>query len=298
MTKQKCGFVAIVGVPNAGKSTLLNACVGQDLSIVTSKVQTTRAQLKGIAIEDESQIIFIDTPGIFQSAKRNLEKKMVQAAWDSLEEADAILVVIDVSKKLDADTQMILTTLKERGRNAVLVMNKIDQVKEKEKLLPMTAQLNELGQFSDTFMVSAKTGRGVADLLKFLAEKMPEGPWLYPEDQLTDMTERFIAAEITREKLFKKLRQELPYNLTVETDGWTVKKKGDVEILQTIFVQKPGQKAIILGEKGQMISEIGRTARLAISERLGIKAHLKLFVKVRKDWVEKAERLKALGLHN
>lgn len=292
----RCGFVALVGAPNAGKSTLLNAMIGAKVSIVSPKVQTTRSRVLGITIEGDSQIIFVDTPGIFTPKKR-LERAMVAAAWQGAGDADLVGVLVDASRRgLDADTQGLVATLKDQGRSAILILNKIDLVKQRENLLDLTARLNETGVFTDTFMVSAATGDGVGDLRRFLAERVPEGPWLYPEDQISDMPMRLLAAEVTREKLFLQLHQELPYATTVETESWEEFDDGSVKISQIVYVQREGQKAIVLGKGGARIKQIGQAARSELEAFLERRVHLMLFVKVRENWTEDPERYSVWGL--
>ncbi|HYG86611.1 MAG TPA: GTPase Era [Azospirillum sp.] len=292
----RCGFMALVGAPNAGKSTLLNAMIGAKVSIVSPKVQTTRSRVLGITIEGDSQLIFVDTPGIF-TPKRRLEKAMVAAAWQGASDADLVGVLVDASRRgLDDDTLDIIATLKEQGRTAILILNKIDLVKHRENLLDLTARLNETGVFTDTFMVSATTGDGVEDLRKFLAAQVSEGPWLYPEDQISDMPMRLLAAEVTREKLFLQLHQELPYAATVETEAWEEFQDGSVKIRQVVYVQRESQKAIVLGKGGARIKQIGQAARTELEAFLERRVHLMLFVKVRENWIEDPERYSVWGL--
>ena len=293
-TKTRCGFVALVGAPNAGKSTLLNQMVGTKVSIVSPKVQTTRTRVLGICIENQSQIAFIDTPGIF-APKRRLDRAMVAAAWGGANDADEIVLLIDAAKGITADAEEIIRTLKETKRTAILALNKVDQVK-KPVLLELAAKLDQEGVFSDVFMISALEGTGVGDLLKFLAQKVPEGPWHYPEDQVSDLPERMLAAEITREKVFLLLKQELPYRITVETEKWEERKDGSVKIDQIIYVQKDGHKRIVLGKGGQQIKKIGELARRELEEILDCKVHLFLFVKVRDSWEDDPARYRHWGL--
>ena len=293
-TKTRCGFVALVGAPNAGKSTLLNQMVGTKVSIVSPKVQTTRTRVLGICIENQSQIAFIDTPGIF-APKRRLDRAMVAAAWGGANDADEIVLLIDAAKGISADAEEIIRTLKETKRTAILALNKVDQVK-KPVLLELAAKLDQEGVFSDVFMISALEGTGVGDLLKFLAQKVPEGPWHYPEDQVSDLPERMLAAEITREKVFLLLKQELPYRITVETEKWEERKDGSVKIDQIIYVQKDGHKRIVLGKGGQQIKKIGELARRELEEILDCKVHLFLFVKVRDSWEDDPARYRHWGL--
>ncbi|MDW7552064.1 GTPase Era [Azospirillum brasilense] len=291
----RCGFVALVGAPNAGKSTLLNAMVGSKVSIVSSKVQTTRTRVLGITIAGDSQIIFVDTPGIFKP-KRRLDRAMVAAAWQGAEDADLVGLLFDVSRRgIDQDTQGIITRLKEQGRKAILILNKIDLV-PREKLLGLADSFNQEGIFTDIFMLSASTGDGVEHLRGFLAARMPEGPWHYPEDQISDMPMRLLAAEITREKLFQQLHQELPYAATVETEQWEEFENGSVKISQVVYVQRDSQKAIVLGKQGTRIKALGQAARTELEEMLEQRVHLMLFVKVREDWENDPERYEAWNL--
>lgn len=291
----RCGFVALVGAPNAGKSTLLNAMIGSKVSIVSPKVQTTRTRVLGITIEGDSQLIFVDTPGIFKP-KRRLDRAMVAAAWQGADDADLIGVLYDVSRRgIDDDTLSIVARLKDQGREAILILNKIDLVK-RDALLAIADTFQKEGVFTDIFMVSAFTEDGVADLRKFLAVRMPDGPWHFPEDQISDMPMRLLAAEITREKLFLQLHQELPYSATVETEEWEEFEDGSVKISQVVFVQRESQKAIVLGRGGQRIKALGKAARLELEEMLERRVHLILFVKVREGWVDDPERYRAWGL--
>ncbi len=291
----RCGFVALLGAPNAGKSTLLNSLVGAKVSIVTRKVQTTRSRLRGIAVEGDSQIVFVDTPGIF-APKRRLERAMVAAAWSGARDADVIALVFDANRKgIDPDSRLILDGLKDFGRRAILLLNKVDVVK-RPRLLELAAKFEAEGLFDRIFMISALTGDGVGDLRAFLAAAMPEGPWHYPEDQLSDLPLRLMAAETTREKLFQRLHQELPYALTVETERWQDFEDGSVKIEQTIYVQWDTQTAIVLGKSGQSIKEIRGDSQKELEEFLERKVHLFLFVKVRRNWIEDPERYRDWGL--
>lgn len=290
----RCGFVALLGAPNAGKSTLLNRMVGAKVSIVTPKVQTTRTRVLGIAARGETQLIFVDTPGIFQP-RRRLDRSMVAAAWAGAADADIVVLLVDAEKGLNEDVRRIVEGLETAGRKAILALNKIDLVK-RETLLALSASLNESGVFTDTFMISAANGDGVEDLADLLAVRLPEGPWLYPEDQLSDMAERQLAAEITREKLFLQLRQELPYALTVETEEWEDRADGSVRISQVIYVQRDSQKSIVLGKGGKMIKTVGAAAREELEATLDCRVHLFLFVKVREKWVDDPERYRDWGL--
>jgi GTP-binding protein Era len=293
-TARRCGFVALLGAPNAGKSTLLNHIVGAKVSIVTPKVQTTRTRVLGIAMRDQAQIVFVDTPGIFQP-KRRLDRAMVAAAWAGAADADIVVLLVDAQKGVTGDARRIIEGLKKAGRKAILALNKIDLVR-RDSLLKLAANLDESGIFTDIFMISATTGDGVADLAELLVGRLPEGPWLYPEDQLSDMAERQLAAEITREKLFLELRQELPYALTVETEEWEDKPDGSVRIAQIIYVQRDSQKSIVLGKGGQMIKTVGASSRADLEAMMGCRVHLFLFVKVREKWGDDPERYRDWGL--
>ncbi len=289
-----CGFVALIGAPNAGKSTLLNSLVGAKVSIVSRKVQTTRAIVRGIAIQGQSQIIFVDTPGIF-APKRRLDRAMVTNAWGGASDADVVALLVDCKKGVDEEVETILERLKDAPRKKVLVLNKIDLV-PRENLLALAQTLNERCVFAETFMVSASKGHGVPHLREKLATMMKPGPWLYPEDQVSDAPLRSLAAEITREKLFERLHDELPYEATVETDQWKTMPDGSARIEQTIFVAREGQKKIVIGEGGQMIKSIGQAARKEIMEAAEQKVHLFLFVKVRSNWADDPERYREMGL--
>lgn len=291
----RAGFVAILGAPNVGKSTLLNRLVGTKVSIVSPKVQTTRRRIIGISMVDEAQILFVDTPGIF-TAKKRLERAMVQAAWAAAADADLCLFLVDAKRGLDADSTSVLDGLRNSRRAPVLVVNKIDLVPH-ERLLPLVKSLNETLAFDATFLVSAETGDGCPALLAAVAERLPPGPWLYPEDQLSDLSNRALAAEITREKLFIQLHQELPYSITVETEAWAEAPDGaEIRIDQVIYVQRPSQKGIVLGKGGRQIKSIGEAARLELEQILEARVHLFLFVKVRERWQEDAERYGEMGL--
>jgi GTP-binding protein Era len=294
---RRCGFTAILGAPNVGKSTLLNRLVGTKVSIVTSKVQTTRRRVLGITIEGAAQLVFVDTPGIFQPRPgRRLELAMVRAAWRGAEDADQRILVVDAKRGLDADTRLVLEGLRERGERAIMAVNKLDLVRP-PTLLPLIRRFDETGLFDRVFIVSARDGDGCDDLLDALAEGLPEGPWLFPEDQLSDLSQRAMAAELTREQLFAKLHQELPYSLTVETEGWVASHDGaEVRIDQTIYVQRASQKAIVLGKGGQQIKAVGEAARRELEGMLQQRVHLFLFVKVRRNWLEDPERYQELGL--
>ncbi len=293
----KCGFVAVIGAPNAGKSTLMNTLVGSKVSIVSPKVQTTRTMVRGIALQDETQIIFIDTPGIF-APKERLEKAMVAAAWQGRDEADIVMLIVDASrKKVDADTRAIVERLAavKGDMPCILVLNKFDQAK-KDVLLQMAKELNDKIDFDATFMISALHADRTQDVMNWLVKHAPQGVWHYPEDQINDMPERLLAAEITREKLFRKLYQELPYALTVETEKWEEFDNGDIMISQIIYVARDTHKGIVLGKGGSQIKEIGEAARLELQELLECKVHLKLFVKVDEKWLEDRERYEVWGL--
>ncbi len=293
--RTRCGFVAILGAPNVGKSTLLNRIVGAKVSIVSPKVQTTRTRVLGIALEGDAQLIFIDTPGIFQP-KRRLDRAMVAAAWGGAGDADHVLLLVDAQRGINKDTQAIIDRLKEQeGRKVDLVINKIDLI-DKQKLLELTQKLSAEGVFDETFMISAVQGDGVEDLVNYLTAKMPSGPWLFPEDQVSDMPMRLLAAEITREKLYLKLHQELPYATTVETETWEEKDDGSVRIEQTIYVERESQRSIVLGKGGKMIKSIGAESRHDLGEILENKVHLFLFVKVREKWGDDPGRYSAWGL--
>jgi GTP-binding protein Era len=289
-----CGIVALIGAPNAGKSTLLNALVGAKISIVTPKVQTTRALIRGIAVEGASQLIFVDTPGIF-APRRRLDRAMVGTAWGSAGDADIVALLIDSRKGLEEDDEAVLRGLADVRAKKVLVLNKVDLV-EKPKLLALAQALNERVAFAATFMISALSGNGVADLKGWLAAQVPAGPWLYPEDQMSDAPLRQLAAEITREKLYLRLHQELPYRSTVETDTWKELRDGSVRIEQTIYVERESQRKIVLGKGGQTIKAIGAAARADISQAVEQPVHLFLFVKVREGWGDDPERYREMGL--
>jgi len=293
-SKTQCGFVALIGAPNAGKSTLLNALVGSKVSIISHKVQTTRALIRGITIQDQSQLIFVDTPGIF-SPRRRLDRAMVTTAWSGAHEADLVGVLIDARKGLDEEAEDILRRLGDVKAPKLLVLNKIDVV-AKEALLTLANDANKAAKFESTFMVSALTGDGVMDLKSWLAQRVPPGPWLYPADQMSDAPIRQLAAEITREKLFERLHQELPYHSTVETEVWKELRAGDIRIEQTIYVERESQRKIVLGKGGQTIKAIGEAARKEIANIVEAKVHLFLFVKVREGWGDDPERYRAMGL--
>ena len=293
-TLRRCGFIALIGAPNVGKSTLINAIVGAKVTIVSHKVQTTRTLLRGIATEDDAQLVFIDTPGIFQP-RRRLDRAMVAGAWTGAGDADIVAAMIDAKRGLDDETSALLTRLAGLEQPKILILNKIDLV-EKPTLLTLVAAATERVAFAATFMVSALTGDGVADLKAWLAGHVPPGPWHYPEDQITDAPLRQLAAEITREKLYLRLHQELPYQSTVETDSWKELKDGSVRIEQTIFVERMSQRKIVLGKGGQTIKAIGAEARREIAEIAEHPVHLFLFVKVREGWGDDPERYREIGL--
>jgi len=288
------GFVALIGAPNAGKSTLLNQLVGAKVSIVTHKVQTTRAIVRGVATHGVAQIVFVDTPGIF-SPRRRLDRAMVTTAWGGAKDADLVLVLIDAERGIRGDAEAMLAALSDVRQPKVLLLNKIDRVKH-EKLLALAAEANAKAGFERTFMISALSGSGCEDLLEFVAGRLPEGPWYYPEDQISDLPMRQLAAEITREKLYLRLHQELPYSSHVETEKWEEKKDGSVRIQQVIYLERDSQKKILLGHKGETIKAIGQAARKEIGEMLEQKVHLFLFVKVRENWGDDPERYREMGL--
>lgn len=295
-TPTRAGFVALIGEPNAGKSTLLNRMVGAKVSIVTHKVQTTRARIRGVAMQGDSQIVFVDTPGLFQP-RRRLDRAMVAAAWGGASDADLVLLLVEAQRGVTEGVERILARLNEIGENArvALAINKIDRV-EAPVLLGLSQKLNEAYPFVETFMISAEKGHGVEALRTWLAGEVPEGPWLYPEDQIADLPMRMIAAEMTREKLTLRLHQELPYQLTVETENWEERKDGSARIDQLIYVMRDGHKGIVLGNKGETIKAVSKAAREEMEEFLGRKVHLFLQVKVRPNWLEEAERYSEMGL--
>ncbi|MEY4878675.1 MAG: hypothetical protein RJB62_143 [Pseudomonadota bacterium] len=297
----RCGFVAVLGAPNAGKSTLVNALVGAKVSIVTQKVQTTRMQVRGIAMKGSAQIVFVDTPGIFEP-KRRLDRAMVQSAWSGAADADAVLLVVDAddqankpSGKAAEDTARIIDGLKEAGRKAALVLNKTDSL-PRAQLLPVAEALNATGVFERIFMISALKGEGVDDLAAYCASLVPPGPWLYPEDQVADIPSRLLAAEITREKLYLRLHDELPYASTVVTDSWKEMKDGSARIDQTIYVEREGQKGIVIGKNGQTIKVIGESARREMEDMFGRRIHLFLHTKVSERWGEQQQHYREWGL--
>lgn len=292
----RAGFIALIGEPNAGKSTLLNRMVGAKVSIVTHKVQTTRARIRGVAMEGEAQLVFVDTPGLFQP-RRRLDRAMVAAAWGGASDADIVVLLIEAHRGVTEGVERILEGLSgiAKGRRVVLAINKIDRV-EAPVLLALTREMNDRLAFERTFLISADKGYGVADLRLWLAEALPEGPWLYPEDQIADLPMRMIAAEITREKLTLRLHQELPYQLTVETESWDERKDGSARIDQVIYVLRDGHKGILLGNKGETIKSVSKAAREELEAFLGRRVHLFLQVKVRAGWMEESERYSEMGL--
>jgi len=289
-----CGYVALIGAPNAGKSTLLNRLVGHKLAIVTPKVQTTRTRLLGIVVIAPTQLIFVDTPGIFEP-RRRLDRAMIAAAWAGAADADQIVLLVDATRPDEPDTRRIIEQLVAGKRRAILALNKIDRVR-RERLLGVADRLFQSGCFDHVFMISGLTGDGVEDLKQHLAAAMPPGPWLFPEDQLSDAQERWLAAEITREQVFLQLHDELPYAASVETESWKERRDGSVRIDQVIYVQREGQRAIVLGEKGQRIKTIGARARAELERLLERRVHLFMYVKVRDNWLEDPERYAAIGL--
>ena len=297
MSSQKptrCGFVALIGAPNAGKSTITNHFVGSKVSIVSPKVQTTRTLVKGIGIFDNTQIIFLDTPGIFKP-KRRLDRAMVASAWSGADDADITVLLVDAKKGFDDETRAIIADLKKKNKSAVLLINKIDLVK-KEALWALSGSLNEAFPFKETFFVSAATGKNLDEFYKYLADNLPESPWYYPEEQMSDMPLKLLAAEVVREKLFLFLQQEIPYALTVEPELWERREDGSVRAEMTIYVERDNQKIIILGKGGAMIKRIGQSARQELEKLLECRVHLFLFVKVRENWQEDAGRYSVWGL--
>ena len=292
----RAGFVALIGEPNAGKSTLLNRMVGAKVSIVTHKVQTTRARIRGIAIEGTSQIVFVDTPGIFRP-RRRLDRSMVAAAWGGTDDADVICLLVEAHRGRTEGVARIIETLTNRARDrtVALIINKIDRVKA-EALLALAESMNAAFPFARTFMVSAERGYGCDDLREWLAGQMPPGPWLYPEDQIADLPMRMIAAEMTREKLTLRLHEEIPYQLTVETEGWEERKDGSARVDQVIYVARPGHKGIVLGKGGETIKAVSQAARVELEEFMGRRVHLFLQVRVRENWLDEAERYSEMGL--
>lgn len=294
-SERRCGFVAVLGATNAGKSTLVNALVGCKVAIVSHKVQTTRVPVRGIAVEGQSQLVFIDTPGIF-SPKRKLDQAMVEAAWGGMDDTDAIILLIDAAKGVDEDSAAIAARLKTARAARIVVLNKVDRVEDKSKLLALTQYLSTLMAFDRVFMISALDGTGVNDLKQYLAGLVPLGPWHYADDDVTDLPIRQLAAEITRERIYHWLHEELPYATTVETTSWKTLKDGSARLEQTIFVERDGQKSIVLGKGGATIKKISSEARREIEEIAGHRIHLFLFVKVRDNWASDPERYREMGL--
>ncbi|MEC7146437.1 MAG: GTPase Era [Pseudomonadota bacterium] len=294
--EKRAGFIAVIGSPNAGKSTLINHFIGQKVTIVTRKVQTTRSVIRGICIHKESQLVFSDTPGIFEP-KRRLDRAMVEAAWGSSSDADIILFLYDAQKSgIDNETNKILDELGQSRKKKILVLNKVDLVDNKT-LLPLIKNFESICSFDATFIVSALTGEGSKEVLSYLAKNLPKGPWLYPEDEITDLPARLLAAEITREQIFMRLHQELPYATTVETEEWTERDDGAIVINQIIYLKKAGHKKIVIGKNGSMIKMLGKAARLEIEQILERSVHLFLFVKVREKWMDDPDRYKIWGLN-
>ena len=291
----RCGFVALIGAPNAGKSTLLNRLIGAKVSIVSPKVQTTRRRVLGVAMQGNAQIVFVDTPGIF-APKRRLDRAMVAAAWSGAGDADRIVLLVDATKnRIDADTRAIIDGLKKAKRTAICAINKVDAVK-RETLLKLAAELNAAFPFEQIFMISAETGDGVEDLMSDVVAHLPEGPHHFPDDQLTDLPVRLLAAEVTREHLFRQLHEEVPYALTVETEAWEEFKDGTAKVSQTIYVARDSQKAIVIGKGGTRIKQVREAAQAELEQMLERKLHLFLFVKVRENWQDDPERYREMGL--
>ena len=296
LEEKRSGFIAVIGSPNSGKSTLINHFIGQKVTIVTRKVQTTRSVIRGICIHKESQLVFSDTPGIFEP-KRRLDRAMVEAAWGSSSDADIILFLYDAQKSgIDNETNKILDELGQSRKKKILVLNKVDLV-DKKTLLPLIKNFESICSFDATFIVSALTGEGSKEVLSYLAKNLPKGPWLYPEDEITDLPARLLAAEITREQIFMRLHQELPYATTVETEEWTERDDGAIVINQIIYLKKAGHKKIVIGKNGSMIKMLGKAARLEIEQILERSVHLFLFVKVREKWMDDPDRYKIWGLN-
>ena len=292
---RRCGFIAVIGAPNAGKSTLVNRIVGTKVSIVSHKVQTTRMQIRGIAIAGKSQLIFIDTPGIFEP-KRRLDRAMVKAAWTGAGEGDVVAFVVDAARGLDEDVERILERLGQARGKRLLILNKIDRLDEKDRLLALTKEITRRQGFDKIFMIAALGGDGVADLTNYLADTVPPGPWHYPEDEISDLPQRMLAAEMTREKIINRLHDELPYAITVETQSWKKLRSGGVRIEQTIFVERESQRKIVLGKAGATVKQISMEARKELADLLGHNVDLFLFVKVRDNWGNDPERYREIGL--
>lgn len=292
--KTRAGFVALIGAPNAGKSTLINKLVGTKVSIVSHKVQTTRTTVRGIVMHDDSQIIFVDTPGIFEP-RRRLDQAMVNAAWGGAKEADIITLLIDAERGIKGDAERILNAISKRGGRKILLLNKIDRV-PREELLSLVAAANDIATFDETFLVSALNGDGCDDYLAYLASIVEPGPWLYPPDQISDFPIQIMAAEVTREKIFLRLHQELPYSAHVESESWEDKKDGSVRIGQVIYIERDAHKKIVIGKRGETIKAISSASRLELEELLDRKVHLFLFVKVRQNWIDDPERYANMGL--
>lgn len=293
--KTRAGFVSLIGAPNAGKSTITNNFVGSKVSIVSPKAQTTRTVIKGIGIYENTQIIFLDSPGIFKP-KRRLDRAMVASAWEGIADADIVVFVVDAKKGFDEESKAIVEKLNQDKISAVLVLNKVDLI-QKEKLLSLSAEINKAGHFKETFMISALTGQNIDDFYKYLADNLPESPWYYPEEQMSDMPLKLLAAEIVREKLFLYLRQEIPYALTVEPEVWERREDDSVRAEMTIYVQKDNQKIIVLGKNGSMIKKIGQAAREELERELDCRIHLFLFVKVRENWIDDPARYTSWNLN-
>lgn len=293
--KTRAGFVSLIGAPNAGKSTITNNFVGSKVSIVSPKAQTTRTVIKGIGIYENTQIIFLDSPGIFKP-KRRLDRAMVASAWEGIADADIVVFVVDAKKGFDEESKAIVEKLNQDKISAVLVLNKVDLI-QKEKLLSLSAEINKAGHFKETFMISALTGQNIDDFYKYLADNLPESPWYYPEEQMSDMPLKLLAAEIVREKLFLYLRQEIPYALTVEPEVWERREDDSVRAEMTIYVQKDNQKIIVLGKNGSMIKKIGQAARQELERELECRIHLFLFVKVRENWIDDPARYTSWNLN-
>ena len=294
-TEKRCGFVTLIGAPNAGKSTITNHFIGSKVSIVSPKAQTTRTTIKGIGVYHNTQIIFQDTPGIFKP-KRRLDRSMVASAWDGAKDGDILVLVVDAKRGFDNETRAIIEELNRQQLQAVLVLNKVDTI-AKDKLLPLSADINAAGNFAETFMVSATTGENMDDFYTYLADHLPVSPWYYPEEQMSDMPLKLLAAEVVREKLFLMLQQELPYALTVEPELWQRRDDNSVRAEMTIYVEREGQKKIIIGQGGRMIKKIGEKARLELEEMLECRIHLFLYVKVRENWGDDPARYTDWGLN-